>query len=161
MRPLGPASANEPLDELDFRILAGVRELYTLVDPPPTDLVERIRFAVSQADAGIEMSRQRTGENMAVRSTRDRRLVTFDSEALTIMISIALNRDGTVRLDGWLTPPGSHPVELRTAMIKLRTISDDYGRFALDGITPGTAQLVVRPMAGTVSKPVTTPAIVL
>ncbi|GAA0620449.1 hypothetical protein GCM10010174_43840 [Kutzneria viridogrisea] len=158
MRPLGPASANEPLDEVDFLILDQVRELYTQADPPPVDLVERIRLAVSMAGACEPLARRREVLAAGMRGTDQRRLITFDAESVTVMISVQPNRDGTVRIDGWLTPPAGHPVELRTARIRMRTTADADGRFVLDGVKPGTAQLVVRPLRG---RSVTTPAIVL
>jgi len=158
-------SAGEPLDELDARILAGVRSLWDALDPVPSTLVDQIRFAMDLESADFEVLRltERMRFDVA-RGEEQSRLITFDSDSLTIMIKIDLNRNGTVRVDGWLTPPASHPIELRTTAGSLSTASDDGGRFALDGITPGMAQLVVRP-TGTVNgnreRTVTTPSIVL
>jgi hypothetical protein len=157
-------SAGEPLDELDARILAGVRSLWDALDPVPSTLVDQIRFAMDLESADFEVLRltERMRFDVA-RGEEQSRLITFDSDSLTIMIKIDLNRNGTVRVDGWLTPPACHPIELRTTVGSLNTASDDGGRFALDGITPGMAQLVVRP-TGTVpngERTVTTPSIVL
>ena len=164
-------SANEPLDEVDARILAGVRSLWDALDPVPSTLVDQIQFAtrlesaLDLASADFEVLRLTERMRFEVaRGEEQSRLITFDSDSLTIMIKIDLNRNGTVRVDGWLTPPASHPIELRTAEGSLTTASDDGGRFALDGIEPGMAQLVVRP-TGTVpgdrGRTVTTPSIVL
>jgi len=158
-------SAGEPLDELDARILAGVRSLWDALDPVPSTLVDQIRFAMDLESADFEVLRLTERMRFEVaRGEEQSRLITFDSDSLTIMIKIDLNRNGTVRVDGWLTPPASHPIELRTTAGSLSTASDDGGRFALDGITPGMAQLVVRP-TGTVNgnreRTVTTPSIVL
>jgi hypothetical protein len=157
-------SAGEPLDELDARILAGVRSLWDALDPVPSTLVDQIRFAMDLESADFEVLRLTERMRFEVaRGEEQSRLITFDSDSLTIMIKIDLNRNGTVRLDGWLTPPACHPIELRTTVGSLNTASDDGGRFALDGITPGMAQLVVRP-TGTVpngERTVTTPSIVL
>jgi hypothetical protein len=139
-------SAGEPLDELDARILAGVRSLWDALDPVPSTLVDQIRFAMDLESADFEVLRLTERMRFEVaRGEEQSRLITFDSDSLTIMIKIDLNRNGTVRVDGWLTPPASHPIELRTTAGSLSTASDDGGRFALDGITPGMAQLVVRP----------------
>jgi hypothetical protein len=158
-------SAGEPLDELDVLILDGVRDLWDALDPVPSTLVEQIRFAMDLESADFEVLR--LTERMrfaAARGEEQSRLITFDSDTVTIMIKIDLNRNGTVRLDGWLTPPASHPIELRTTDGALTTASDEGGRFALDGIRPGMAQLVVRP-TGTMpderGRTVTTPSIVL
>src|SRR5882757_1022489 len=162
-------SANEPLDELDARILAGVRSLWDALDPVPSTLVDQIQFATGLESAldpeSVDFEVLRLTERMrfeVARGEEQSRLITFDSDSLTIMIKIDLNRNGTVRVDGWLTPPASHPIELRTTAGSLSTASDDGGRFALDGITPGMAQLVVRP-TGTVNgnreRTVTTPGV--
>jgi hypothetical protein len=158
-------SAGEPLDELDLSILHGVRDLWDALDPVPSTLVDQICFAMDLESADFEVLRLTERMRFEVaRGEEQSRLITFDSDSLTIMIKIDQNRNGTVRLDGWLTPPASHPIELRTTDGSLSTDSDDGGRFALDGIHPGMAQLVVRPN-GTVStergRTVTTPSIVL
>jgi hypothetical protein len=86
-------------------------------------------------------------------------LITFDSDNLTIMVGVHRNKNGTVRLDGWLSPPGRHPVELRTETGPMSTHSDVNGRFAIDHIPLGSVQLTV----GTAGRdhPVSTPAIAL
>jgi len=161
--------AGEPLDELDFSILRDVRELWDALDPVPATLVDQICFALDLESADFEVLRLTERMRFEVaRGEEQSRLITFDSDSLTIMIKIDENRNGTVRLDGWLTPPASHPVDLRTTNGTMSTSSDDGGRFALDGIRPGMAQLVVRP-TGTITaaqaeqrgRTVTTPSIVL
>lgn len=154
-------SAGEPLDELDFSILRGMHALWDALDPVPSMLVDQICFALALESTDFEVLRLTERMRFEVaRGEEQSRLITFDSDALTIMIKIDENRDGTVRLDGWLTPPASHPIELRTPIGSLSTLSDDGGRFALDGIRPGMAQLVVRPLAER-GRTVTTPSIVL
>jgi hypothetical protein len=157
------------MDELDTTILSGVRDLWTTVDPMPTTLLDRIKF-VTQLESSVldpfnfeVMRLTELHEPAAARGDEQSRLITFDSESLTIMVSIRPNPDGTIRVDGWLTPAGCHPVELRTngdlAGGQITTVSDEDGRFVLDLVTPGMAQLVVRPDGTT--RTVTTPAISL
>jgi hypothetical protein len=154
-------SAGEPLDQLDFSILRGVRALWHALDPVPSALVDQICFAMALESNDFDVLRLTERMRFEVaRGEEQSRLITFDSDALTIMIKIDRNRDGTVRLDGWLTPPASHPIELRTPAGSMTTTSDGGGRFALDGIGPGMAQLVVRPL-GERGRTVTTPSIVL
>jgi hypothetical protein len=146
---------DEPIDELDVRILAAVRDLWTAADPPPADLVDRIRGAVALAGAflgtpAVTVCRQRTGSEDVGR-------ITFDSDALTISLSVGVNLDGTVRMDGRLSPPGSHDVELRTDDQRLCTRSDVHGRFTINGLRHGPAHLIVS--ATDVS--LTTPSITL
>jgi hypothetical protein len=90
----------------------------------------------------------------AARGDERARTITLDSESLTIMVNVVPNDDGTYRLDGWLAPPASHPIELRTGGRTLVTESDVRGRFAFEAVAADTVQLVVRPGP---SRTVTTP----
>ncbi|MEV4318935.1 hypothetical protein [Actinocrispum sp. NPDC049592] len=154
-------AADEPMDELDTTILSGLKDMWGTVDPMPASLLDRIKFAVELENVDLEVMRlTELTEPAAVRGDAEQsRLITFDSETLTIMVSIRPNPDGTIRVDGWLTPAGCHPVELRAAGGDQTTVSDEDGRFVLDTIVPGLAQLVVRPDGTT--RTVTTPAISL
>ncbi|WP_290059780.1 hypothetical protein [Amycolatopsis solani] len=161
MTTVEPPGANEPLDELDFRLLAGVRELWEDADPMPATLVEQIRFAIALEDVDLEVMRIREQEGLAVtRSAAEQgRLITFDSESLTIMVNVSPEAAGTMRLDGWLTPPAEHPIEVRTANGPLTTTSDAEGRFAVNGVAHGMVQVLVRTLGR--SRTVSTPAIEL
>ena len=74
---------------------------------------------------------------VAARGTEQSRTITFDSETLTIMIRIDANKDGTVRVDGWLAPSQRREVEMKCAAEPLRVTTDEQGRFRL---LPGTAR---------------------
>jgi hypothetical protein len=169
MRPTDapPPGADDLLDGIDLAILDNLRALYAEADPMPGDLVERVRFALALEDVDVEVFRLCTEQEMATAGARgheESRTVTFDSDSLTIMISITPTGHDQVRLDGWLAPPGSHAVELRTAVGQLTTTADVQGRFALDSVPHGLAQLVVHPDRADDSAPprsVVTPAIVI
>jgi len=156
-----PPGANEPLDELDFRLLAGVRELWEDADPMPATLLDQIRFAIQLEDVDLEVMRIREQEAVAgARSAAEQgRLITFDSESLTIMVNVSPEPGGTIRLDGWLTPPAEHPIEVRTSSGPLTTTSDAEGRFAVSGVPHGMVQVLVRTVGR--SRTVSTPAIEL
>ncbi len=161
MTTVEPAGANEPLDELDLRLLAGVRELWEDADPMPATLVDQIRFAIQLEDIDLEVMRIREQEGLvAARSAAEQgRLITFDSESLTIMVNVSPEQTGTIRLDGWLTPPAEHPIEVRTSGGLLTTTSDPEGRFAVCGVPHGMVQVLVRTLGR--SRTVSTPAIEL
>ena len=96
------------------------------------------------------------------------RTVTFDSASLTIMLSITPGGHDLIRLDGWLAPAGRHEVELRSSGGPRATTADHEGRFVIDDVPHGLAQLVIRPNFGPDgttragrAAPVVTPAIVV
>jgi len=160
-------SADEPLDDADFALLGDIREMFEAADPMPPDLPDRIRFTLALRDLEIEVARLAAEEHdlaAAARSTEQSRTVTFDSDSLTIMIRIDANRDGTVRVDGWLAPPQRRDVEVKTSTDSLSVPSDEQGRFAFARIPRGTAQFIVRPAgsgSGEAGRSVVTPALIL
>ena len=159
-------AADEPLDDVDYGLLDDIRELFQDADPMPADLSERIRFRLALRDLEVEVARLAEEEQLAVaaRGAEQSRTITFDSESLTIMIRIDTNKDGTVRIDGWLAPPQRREIEIKTAADPLTAASDEQGRFAFARIPRGTAQLIVKP-AGTETdaggRSVVTPALIL
>jgi hypothetical protein len=156
-------SPDEPIDDVDRTILAGVKDFWTAADPMPASLLDRVKFAIELENVDLEVLRLTEVQPAAARGDEQSRLITFDSESVTIMVSIRPNPDGTIRVDGWLTPAGRHPIELRSSSSAdaagMATVSDEDGRFVLDTIQPGLAQLIVRPTGS--SRTVTTPSISL
>lgn len=152
----GPA---EPLDGRDFQILDDVHDLYAAIDPLPAGMLDDIRFALAVEHLETEVARAAADLIPVItRGESEQRLHTFESAAMTIVVSVRHNDDGTVRVDGWLEPPCAHPVELRTPDGTVTTWSDERGRFALDGMAHGSGYLTVRP-AG--ERAITTPTIAL
>jgi hypothetical protein len=101
---------------------------------------------------------------LAARGTEQSRTITFDSDSLTVMIRIDVNRDGTARVDGWLAPPQRREIEMKTVTDELTAASDEQGRFAFASVPRGMAQLVVRPVEQGLSgsgPSVVTPALIL
>jgi hypothetical protein len=137
--------ANEPLSDVDESILAAVRRLWETADPMPAGLIEQIRFALDlDTSLDLEVSRMvETQELAAARTDELTRLVTFQSDSLSIMITIEPRVDGTARIDGWLTPAACHEIELRCPATPITTSSDDAGRFSLDSVPTGIVQLIV------------------
>ncbi len=167
-RPGGAGEAAQPLDDTDFALLAEVRGLYESVEAPPADLVQRVQFAL-ELETTLELEVGRLGltgsdrELAGVRGEELSRTITFDSESLTIMISLSPTLGG-VRFDGWLAPPAAHEVEVRTLGGTLNAQADADGRFVVEPVPRGMAQLVVRtgPESGDgAGKTVVTPSIVV
>jgi len=174
------ASADELLDERDRDVLDMLREYYERLDPMPGSLVERSLFAIAVQDIDTEafqLAKQYRLESSGARggseggagdraAGEEARVVTFDSDSLTIMIRIS-QLGGFVRIDGWLAPPQACLVELRSGERTVGAEADAEGRFVFDAIPRGLAQLVVRldgsdeTLTGARGQSILTPAIVL
>lgn len=148
-RTADAADSVETVDALESTILEWVQDWYATSDPVPRDLLARVDFAMDllgpedeiallQADqfeaAGVRGSEARSAEHS--------RTVTFDSESLTIVIQASPSGE-TVRVDGWLAPPGVHSVLLRAGDRELRTESDELGGFVLTQVPHGLVQVIV------------------
>jgi hypothetical protein len=166
------AGSNEPMDDLDFAILDGIRAIFGRADPVPADLPERIKFSLALRDLEAEvacLAAEEEPQLVATRGAEQSRTVTFDSTSLTIMIRIDPSKKDTVRIDGWLAPPQRREIELRTPAETLCASSDEQGRFAFADVPHGTARLVVRAVEhdqgehdqGGTGSSVVTPALVL
>jgi hypothetical protein len=140
-------ASSQQLDDFDFAILGGIRAIFEWIDPMPADLPERVRFSLAMRGLETEVARLVTEENprlAAARGTEQSRTVTFDSASLSIVIRIEENKNGSVRIDGWLAPPQQRELEMQTSLETLRVSSDEQGRFAFGEVPQGTARLVVR-----------------
>ncbi len=157
--------AEAPLDDVDQAILAQVAALHALLDPPPADLDERVRFAVALADVEVEVARL-TEDLLAgsgARGSERTRTITFDAASRTVMVTVVERPDNLVRIDGWLAPGEALRVELRLpepAPARV-TIADDNGRFVFDAVPHGLAQLLVHPADDGGAPRVVTPTLVL
>jgi hypothetical protein len=143
----GTGNEHDAPDDSDRAILDDIRELFRAADPMPASLPERIRFSLALRGLEFEVARLcAEGDRLvaAVRGAEQSRTITFDSDSLTIMIRVDANRDGTVRIDGWLAPAQARTIELRLTAETLIADADSGGRFAFLRVPRGTAQLVAR-----------------
>lgn len=147
----------EPLDDVDQAILDQVRAVHELVDPPPADLNERSRFALRLGSLDIEVCRlfEDTLAGAGARSVERIRTITFESDSLTVMMTVAEQDEPGFRVEGWLAPPGPMRVELRVADAPgdalgqtRQVVAEENGRFVFDGVSGGLAQLAVHRGAG-------------
>ncbi len=157
--------AAQPLDADDQAVLDRVAEIHTLLDPPPADLDERVRFTIALDDVDAELARL-AGEELVgsgARASERTRTITFEADSRTIMIMMTDRPDGQVRLDGWLAPAAAMRVELRLPEpASSRTVTaDETGRFTIDGVARGLAQLLVFPAEGDAAPRVVTPSLIL
>jgi hypothetical protein len=156
--------ARTSLSEPDTRLLAELDDLLDQVDPVPTDLVDRVRFAVDLEHLDVEVARwERVDELAGVRGKGSPSTITFTVEDLTVMVSLTPAVRG-YRFDGWLVPGGPHTIEVRVdGHGSTSTAADDGGRFALAEVPRGLTQILVHLAAplGQLARTVATPTIVL
>jgi len=159
----------------DTALLAAIRDMFETVDPMPSGLPERIRFALALRDLEAEVAHVRDTTDEAVvaaRGAEESHTVTFDSDSLTIMIRVDANPDGTARVDGWLAPPRAHQVQMKLSDGSIVVSADERGRFLFPSVPRGVARLIVHPPgtglsvsafddSSTAAKSVITPALTL
>lgn len=154
--------AQQPLDDTDERVLHLVRSHLDTVDPVPTHLADRVKFAMTVASLEAEVAHLMKDSRplAAVRTTEyDRALtVTFESGSLSIMVTLEESERPGTTLRGWVTSPGAE-VELRERSRSSVTVADDEGRFVFDGVERGTVNLVIRQHDEPGARPVITPGI--
>lgn len=146
------------LSDQDLALLAAVRSMWDSADHVPPHLVDRVRFGLDLDPVDFEVSRLvPMREAAGARSDEYARLVTFQSDSLTVMITVEQCADGTARIDGWLTPAACRHIELRCSTGAMSTESDDTGRFSIEAVAVGTVRFIVHDTSG--SRRVITPAI--
>ena len=173
--------AQQPLDDTDERVLHLVRSHLDTVDPVPTHLADRVKFAMTVASLEAEVAHLMKDSRplAAVRTTEyDRALtVTFESGSLSIMVTLEESERPGTTLRGWVTSPGaeverrgpSRPAGEGAADVgggrwggggrRSVPVADDEGRFVFDGVERGTVNLVIRQHDEPGARPVITPGI--
>lgn len=133
-----------PLEERDHAVLDEVRRFWELADPPPPGLAELAVFAIQLAGPDTDILRAGDRQLLAgARGDERSRSITFDGVRLTAVVTLTPATDGSVRLDGWISPPSALPIELRTAGGTLSTTADERGRFTFERVGRGVVQLLV------------------
>jgi hypothetical protein len=134
------------MTDSDEAVLHRVRELWAAVDPPPPLLADWVLFALEPTTPDAEILRMAGHREPAAAARGDEytRSITFEGKNRTVVLTLTPSGEDTVRVDGWLAPPGALTVELRTGGGPLSTTSDERGRFAFDQVERGPVQLVVR-----------------
>jgi hypothetical protein len=155
--PARPGGADETLDEMDLAILAGLRDMHAIEDPPPPDLDTRVLFTLALDDLEDEVARLRdeTLVGSEPRGALRSRTLSFESADLELMITVTGIGGDRVRVDGWVVPPAPRSVQLRLAGDEAGQVgttktarADTAGRFVFGSVRGGLAQLRVLPAPG-------------
>lgn len=149
--PTGADRADQPLDDHDSVLLTEVAATYDDVDPVPADLVDRVRFALALDEVFDEVAQitRVPVDAAAVRGDLADAVctdtLTFAAAHLTAMVTVTRSGSGRVRVDGWVSPVGERRVTVRMQGSALETHADAGGRFVVDDLREGFAQLVFHP----------------
>ncbi len=139
-------SAVQPMDETDDALLTELAELLTDIDPVPEGLVERIQFSLALDEVYAEVAEltRVSADALAVRhdpmAGERTESLTFSAERLTAMVTVS-RADDVLRMDGWVAPAERYLVRLRMQGDQREVETDDSGRFVLEGLPEGFAQL--------------------
>jgi len=139
-------SARMPMDAADEALLEEVADLLTAVDPVPDDLVSRVQFSLALDEVYAEVAEltRMPADALAVRhdpmAGERTETLTFSAERLTAMVTVTRAGD-ELRVDGWIAPGERFLVRVRMQDEQREVRSDDSGRFVLDGLPEGFAQL--------------------
>ena len=153
--------AAETLGPDDMALVGAVRAGWARRDPVPDGLVERIQFTLTLDALHAEVatlsrldlasSGARGGDTEAVRT------VTFTSETLVTMVTLAQQPDGSVRIDGWTVPEEGSSDGLRVEVLLAgntrETRADVDGRFVFESIPTGMAKFALHHEGRTVLSP--------
>ena len=151
------------LDDLDDHLLDQLRHLHEVLDPPPVELVDRVKFAMSVAALEAEVAEIVSSATLeTVRGTDYDRAdtVTFASEGLSVMVSIEHGPSTRADIIGWVSE-GDVEVELRERGRTRTAVVDEEGRFTFTGVERGLVNFVLRRRGDSDAPTIITPAIEL
>lgn len=161
-------SHTDAIDARDIANLGHVRDLFGHADPVPSDLAERVKFAITVHALHAEVAELMDSALLTTRGAETTveptptESVTFTAASLSLMVSAGpMDSDeleDRVRVDGWVTAPGAR-VEAVTAEGSSSVISDANGRFVLDDLPHGPVHFVVTDPGNEDTRPVITPTI--
>ncbi|GAA3704851.1 hypothetical protein GCM10022399_21810 [Terrabacter ginsenosidimutans] len=161
-------SHTDAIDARDIANLGHVRDLFGHADPVPSDLAERIKFAITVHALHAEVAELMDSALLTTRGAEAKveptptESVTFTAASMSLMVSAGpMDSDESedrVRVDGWVTTPGAR-VEAVTSEGSISVISDANGRFVLDDLPHGPVHFVVTDPGNEDTRPVITPTI--
>jgi hypothetical protein len=161
-------SHTDAIDARDIANLGHVRDLFGHADPVPSDLAERVKFAITVHALHAEVAELMDSALLTTRGVEvtveptPTESVTFTAASLSLMVSAGpMDSDeleDRVRVDGWVTTPGAR-VEAVTVEGSSSVISDANGRFVLDDLPHGPVHFVVTDPGNEDTRPVITPTI--
>jgi hypothetical protein len=161
-------SHTEAIDARDIANLGQLRDLFAHADPVPSDLAERMKFAITVHALHAEVAELMDSALLTTRGA-DAKVeptptdsVTFTAASVSLMVSASpseqADADARVRVDGWVTSPGAQ-IEAVTIEGSVSEISDANGRVGMDDLPHGPVHFVITDPDDDDVRPVITPTI--
>ena len=155
--------AGAPLDTSDAIVLSMIADLYSLTDPVPPELVDRLQFSITLDALNAELAELQQLPEAALAARADQasvvKTLTFASDSLTTMVGISPDGPDRVRIDGWIAPAAEARVELHQGTLNREVSADADGRFVFEDVAHGLTRFVVRALEPAAHPPVMTPAV--
>lgn len=136
----------------DAALFARMREMWSVSDPVPDDLVDRMVAAVAVADLSREyalLTLVESSQLAAVRGDGETATLQFSDGTTSVLLHISAPDDLTRRIDGWVD---ASALAIRVVQEVGEWAADpgEHGRFALEQLPPGLTRLrlVVRDSDG-------------
>jgi hypothetical protein len=130
-------------------LLVELQRLMSRLDPVPetVDEAARVAFTWRTIDAELaELTRDSLLEEApaGVRGAEGARMLSFESQRLSVELEVGdLGQQGR-RLVGQLVPPGPAAIVVDHAGGRVDAEADELGRFVVDGLRPGPARVRCR-----------------
>ena len=134
-------------DDDPTKLMSELRDLWTVADPPPAGLADRViaAMAVADLDAEYELLRlvERSHGLVGARDDGEADVIKLRSERLSVVLHVSPSGANTCDLVGWVDPPQPVTVQVLQEVGQASTHSDDRGRFEARGLTSGPTRLVL------------------
>lgn len=130
----------------DGALLKALRTMWEQIDPCSADLAERslFRLALENLDAEM-MTLQGALSPSGARGPETVSTIIFESEKLSLVITVSAVDRGRRRVDGWITPSAALLVRLHLADGTREEAADADGRFAFVEVPVGMAYFTIEP----------------
>lgn len=128
--------------DTDAELLALIRTAADELDPPPSDLADRMiaRIAVENLSREYALLTLIDDVPSAIRGDGETTTLQFSDGSSSILLHVAHTARDRRRVDGWVDA-GAVEVRLDQGARTWTTVPDEKGRFAFDGIPPGLSSV--------------------
>ena len=165
------SSHTDAIDERDLAALLAMRDLWSVADPVPEGLAERMKFGITVHALHAEVAELMDSELLATRGVgatatpgyTPTESVTFTAASVSLMVTASVLESDAARvtIDGWVTKGGAE-VDAVTREATVTVVADEHGRFVIGSLPRGPVHFLIRTTPGQANlRPVITPTVEL